>query len=374
MDCEVSKLNLLECMLLDETSEPTDLPISLLKTITDDFSDDLQIGRGGFSVVYKGFVGNGRTVAVKKLSNSIDIDETKYNQEVGCLMTIRHKNIVRFLGYCANTHGKILDHEGKLVMADVRHRLLCFEYLCNGSLRDYITDASHGLEWTSRYKILKGICNGLCHLHEAHIVHLDLKPANILLDDNMVPKISDFGLSRRFDGNQTRTITSQLYGSLGYLAPEFHSGLITFKSDIYSLGVIFTEIMTGQKGYSPVDHVLQNWKNRLDMSSAESLLEQVRVCAQISIDCMNIDSEKRPVIQCIIQSLDDTEKTDQLIRSVMSTSLTPQGQIQAHTLVYRKHDRGSPSNIIKLKRRLDMFHIMLFSFSSTKPLSGYNSI
>ncbi|OEL29506.1 Cysteine-rich receptor-like protein kinase 15 [Dichanthelium oligosanthes] len=207
-------LNLLEDMLQDENVNPRDLPVTLLKAITKDFSDDLQIGNGGFAVVYKGLLGNGGTVAVKKLTNAIDIDDDKFQRELGCLMSVRHKNIVRFLGYCADTQGKMCDFGGKFVMADVRQRLLCFEYLPKGSLEHYISDASVGLEWRKRYQIIKGICEGLHYLHGKRIVHLDLKPANILLDDDMVPKIADFGLSRCFDENQSRTITTKLMGSM----------------------------------------------------------------------------------------------------------------------------------------------------------------
>ncbi|CAN6303872.1 unnamed protein product, partial [Urochloa humidicola] len=149
----------------------------------------------------------------------------------------------------------MVDYEGKFVMADVRNRLLCFEFVPNGSLHDYITDASCGLEWRVRYHIIKGICEGLCYLHENHIVHLDIKPANILLDDNMVPKIADFGLSRCFDENQSKDITSKLVGSIGYLAPEFYDRQITYDLDIYSLGIIVIELLTGRKGYSTVEKV-----------------------------------------------------------------------------------------------------------------------
>uniref|UniRef100_A0A8I6WKJ8 non-specific serine/threonine protein kinase n=1 Tax=Hordeum vulgare subsp. vulgare TaxID=112509 RepID=A0A8I6WKJ8_HORVV len=246
--------NALERMLIDGNAEPTNLPLSLLEDITKCFSEDHQIGIGGFAVVYKGMVGNG-TVAVKRLSTTFDMQEKKFHKEVECLMKAKHKNIVRFLGYCSDTQGKIVDYEGKMVMADIRNWLLCFEYVPNGSLDKYITDASHGLGWRERYQIIKGICEGLCHLHEKRILHLDLKPANILINDHMVPKIADFGLSRCLDKEQTRDFTSNLCGSLGYLAPEFYSGHVSFASDIYSLGVIIVEILTGQKGYSEDDNV-----------------------------------------------------------------------------------------------------------------------
>lgn len=207
-----TKRDVLELMLLDESVEPTDLPLSLLEDITNNFSADKEIGRGGFAVVYKGMIRSG-TIAVKKLSHTY-MHEKKFHQEIECMMKVKHKNIVRFLGYCANTQGKMESFNGKLVMADVQQRLLCFEYVAKGSLRDQITDASSGLEWRQRYEIIKGISKGLNYLHRNRIVHSDLKPANILLDYDMVPKIADFGLSRCFDEKQSWAITSNIWGSL----------------------------------------------------------------------------------------------------------------------------------------------------------------
>lgn len=309
MDHEVTtRHSALEHMLLDISAEPTDLPLSLLEDITKCFSDDQQIGSGGFAVVYKGILENG-VVAVKRLSRTFDIPENKFHKEVECLMKAKHENIVRFLGYCSDTQGKIVDYEGKLVMADVRNWLLCFEYVPNGSLDKYITDASRGLEWRERYQIIKGICRGLRHLHEKRILHLDLKPANILLDDHMVPKIADFGLSRCLDKEQTRVFTSHLCGSQGYLAPEFYCGQIAFASDIYSLGVIIVELLTGKKGYSEDDNVAESWMNRLETSDKKNIhLEQVRVCTKIGMQCMNVDPKKRPVARHIMDMLDKTER------------------------------------------------------------------
>ncbi|VAH55035.1 unnamed protein product [Triticum turgidum subsp. durum] len=281
----------LEQMLVQEIVEPKALPLSLLQDITSDFSDDQEIGSGGFAVVYKGILGD-RAVAVKKLLKDV-MDENEFWREIECLMRVKHKNVVRFLGYCDDRQGNIAWYEGKRVMADVHQRLLCFEYIPKGSLEKYIKDANR--EWATCYKIIKGICVGLQYLHENRIIHMDLKPANILLDDNMIPKITDFGLSRCFDENQSRDITKTIIGTMGYLAPEHREGgEIACSGDLYSLGVIIIEILTGQKGHQDTEDVLESWIDRLERSQRDKLCEQIRVCYETALECREFNPKKRP--------------------------------------------------------------------------------
>jgi len=273
----------LEHMLVDETAEPKALPLSLLEEITCGFSFDQEIGRGGFAVVYKGILGS-RAVAVKRLSDAL-MDETKFHREVECLKRVKHKNVVRFLGYCADRQGKMQRSEGRFVMA------LCFEYISKGSLHDYIIDNNR--EWARCYKIILGICEGIRYLHDNHIVHLDLKPANILLDDNMSPKISDFGLSRCFDENQSRVITETIVGSKGYLAPELlEGGIITRSTDLYSLGVVIIEILTRHPWYqaagqTTVRTLTRKVKSMLSKTKTRELLQKASHILIIPL-CTNI--------------------------------------------------------------------------------------
>jgi len=285
----------LESMLLDEAAEPRALPFSLLEEITNSFSYKHEIGRGGFAVVYKGVLDN-EVVAVKRLSNTY-MYETEFLREVECLMKVKHKNIVRFLGYCSDTQGNMQMHKGKLVMADVQERLLCFEYLPNGSLEGYIEDASDGLEWETRYEIIKGICEGIHSLHNINIMHLDLKPSNILMDDTLVPKITDFGLSRSLGESQTRVVATKMFGTMGYLAPEFTSHVITHKFDLYSLGVIIMELLTGKREFQAieVEDIVEIWGKRMALSQPKPHWEEIRLCAEIAIECTNFEPAKRPV-------------------------------------------------------------------------------
>uniref|UniRef100_M8BTY4 non-specific serine/threonine protein kinase n=1 Tax=Aegilops tauschii TaxID=37682 RepID=M8BTY4_AEGTA len=202
--------------ILDGREKPTNLSFTLLKNITENFSDNREIGNGGFATVYKGKLPNGN-VAVKRIRNSHSINEMLFYREVDSLLNVEHKNVVRFLGFCASTDQTAIRIEGSKehIYAEVRERLLCFEYISNGSLQKYITDELRGLEWNTRYEIIRGICE-------------------------------DFGLSRL--DQKSKTMSADRYGSLGYCAPEYlHQGKMSFKSDMYSLGVIIIELVTGEK-------------------------------------------------------------------------------------------------------------------------------
>ncbi|KAM3215242.1 hypothetical protein ACQJBY_067304 [Aegilops geniculata] len=258
--------------ILDGRENPTNLSLSLLKDITENFSEDREIGHGGFATVYKGVLPNGN-VAVKRIKSSHSIKETLFYREVDSLLNIEHENVVRFLGFCASTDQIALRIEGlkERIYAEVRERILCFEYISNGSLRKYITDELRGLEWNTRYKIIRGICEGLYHLHkEKQIFHMDMKPDNILLDNDMVPKITDFGLSRLDE--MTQTMSKDRLGSQGYCAPEYWSqGKMSFKSDMYGLGVIIIELVTGQKALPISNNKISPYSEDDDMLGIEPL-------------------------------------------------------------------------------------------------------
>uniref|UniRef100_A0A8I7BK89 non-specific serine/threonine protein kinase n=1 Tax=Hordeum vulgare subsp. vulgare TaxID=112509 RepID=A0A8I7BK89_HORVV len=305
----------LEYMLHDEDAEPMAMPFPLLEKITDYFSDESIIGRGGYAVVHKAVLDNG-TVAVKKLSNT-HMNEKLFLREVECLMKAKHRNIVRFLGYCSDTQGNIFDYDGKKIMADVRQRLLCYEYLRKGSLDNYIKDSLGELKWRKRYHIIKGICDGLNYLHENYILHLDLKPGNILLDDDMMPKITDFGSSRCLEKGQTRVITKHVAGTIGYLAPECYRSeiTITHKVDLYSLGVIIMELLTGKKGCGNIEDVRESWSYKSDIL----WWEQIRVCAEIGIECIDLIPANRP------QSMKHI--IDRLLVAESSTHVVPTGGV-----------------------------------------------
>lgn len=230
--------------------------------------------------------------------NSSTVDDRLFYREVESLLRINHTNIVRFLGFCYTQEVKRSGGKKSFFFQE-RERLLCFEYISNGSLDKHITDEVRGLEWSTRYQIIKGICDGLQYLHEEkHIIHMDLKPANILIDHHMVPKITDFGLSRTDEKSRT---TGVRYVSRGYCAPEYNNdGKMSFKTDIYSLGAIIIELVTGRKEIPDKNNVLRRWRwgYRWNKSARHKPLQsqQVIQCIEIAESCMKKEPKNRPCI------------------------------------------------------------------------------
>ncbi|KAJ4976426.1 hypothetical protein NE237_001532 [Protea cynaroides] len=208
-----------------------------IRDATNNFSDANKLGQGGFGAVYKGKLLDGKIVAVKRLSRNSGQGEIEFKNEVLILAKLQHRNLVRLLGFSLKGEEK----------------LLVYEFVPNKSLDYFIYDPIQRsqLDWEERYKIIEGIARGLLYLHEdsrLKIIHRDLKASNILLDDEMNPKIADFGLARLFVVDQTQTKTSRIVGTHGYMAPEYMMrGHVSVKTDVFSFGVLILEIVSGQR-------------------------------------------------------------------------------------------------------------------------------
>ncbi|PPD69895.1 hypothetical protein GOBAR_DD33223 [Gossypium barbadense] len=203
---------------------------------TDNFSDEKKLGRGGFGPVYKGKFPGGQEIAIKRLASVSGQGLEEFKNEVVLIAKLQHRNLVRLLGYCIKGEEKIL----------------LYEYLPNKSLDFFIFDESlsQQLEWGTRFNIILGVARGLLYLHQdsrLRIIHRDLKTSNILLDEEMSPKISDFGLARMIQGKQTEGSTLRVIGTYGYMAPEYAiDGVFSVKSDVFSFGVVMLEIISGK--------------------------------------------------------------------------------------------------------------------------------
>ena len=297
----------------------TYLPFHLIEEVTNQFSSELKIGSGGYGEVYRGVL-NGHEIAVKKLYHINGLDDGALTNEFRQLMKVQHENIIRLIGYCYEIKHKYceLKLNGELVFSTVIDRALCFEYMQGGSLTNHISDKSCIHDWATTYKIIKGTCEGLHYLHEGrgegdYIYHLDLKPDNILLDKDMVPKITDFGLSRLFGESMTYKIGT--CRTFGFMAPEYiYNGAVSPKNDVFSLGVIIFHLVAGRKSYedyfespfSPhqelIERVQEYWKKRMRACDAIDLL-RVKICIEIAMRCVEKERTRRPSTKDIIDEL-----------------------------------------------------------------------
>ncbi|KAK1435166.1 hypothetical protein QVD17_00926 [Tagetes erecta] len=205
-----------------------------LKTATADFSSSNLLGEGGFGTVYKGTLNDGSVVAVKRLSVASNHGRSQFVAEISTISAVQHWNLVKLHGCCI---------EGS-------RRLLVYEYLENKSLDQALFGkTSLHLDWSTRFNICLGTARGLAYLHEEsrpRIVHRDVKASNILLDGELCPKISDFGLAKLYDDKRTH-ISTRVAGTIGYLAPEYAMrGHLTSKVDVFGFGVVCLEILSGR--------------------------------------------------------------------------------------------------------------------------------
>jgi len=247
--------------LEDTSSEFSLYDFSQIADATDNFSTENKLGEGGFGPVYKGVFPDGQDLAIKRLSARSRQGLLEFKNEIQVIAKLQHRNLVRLLGCCI--------HE--------EEKMLIYEYLPNKSLDHFIFDPIRGasLKWKRRIKIVEGIAQGLLYLHNhsrLRIIHRDLKASNILLDSQLNPKISDFGMARIFPSDATQVTASRLVGTFGYMAPEYASGgLLSIKSDVFSFGVLLLEILSGKRSsgfqyngefYNLLEYAWQLWKGR----------------------------------------------------------------------------------------------------------------
>ncbi|XP_073004948.1 cysteine-rich receptor-like protein kinase 25 [Typha latifolia] len=290
------------------TSEAQLFDLDTLKAATNGFSDANKLGEGGFGPVYKGMLLGGQEIAVKRLSWTSRQGLVELRNEVVLVAKLQHRNLVRLLGFCL----------------EEKEKLLVYEYLPHKSLDTILFDSSRRgkLDWGSRYKIIEGIGRGLLYLHKdscLKIVHRDLKASNILLDGDMNPKISDFGLAKLVNVDETQWNTSRIAGTYGYMAPEYAlHGIFSTKSDVFSYGVIVLEILTGQRNNSYqesgqlVDLLRYVWQHWIEGKAIEIIdksldthcqSEGVLRCIHIALLCVQEESSERPSMSSVILML-----------------------------------------------------------------------
>ncbi|KAL3748957.1 hypothetical protein ACJRO7_010102 [Eucalyptus globulus] len=280
-----------------------------IKAATGNFNSVNKIGEGGFGPVYKGTLSNGTIIAVKQLSSRSKQGNREFLNEIGMISALQHPNLVKLYGCCI---------EGNQL-------LLVYEYLENNSLARALfgrDDQQIELDWGTRKKICLGIARGLAYLHEESrlkIVHRDIKAANVLLDKELNAKISDFGLAKLNEEDNTH-ISTRIAGTIGYMAPEYAlRGHLTDKADVYSFGVVALETVSGKSntnyrskeesvylldwahGLQEQGHVLELMDPRLGSYYSEE--EAMRIL-NLALLCTNPTPTLRPPMSSVVSMLE----------------------------------------------------------------------
>ncbi|XP_062087492.1 cysteine-rich receptor-like protein kinase 44 [Humulus lupulus] len=280
-----------------------------IKTSTNHFSDENKIGRGGFGEVYMGTLSDGQKIAVKRLIGNLGQGaEEQFKNEAKLMAKLQHRNLVKLLGFCLEGEEKIL----------------IYEYVPNKSLDFFLFDdeKKNMLDWSTRYKIITGIARGILYLHEdsrLKIIHRDLKASNILLDDHMNPKISDFGMAKVFVMDQTRGSTNRIIGTYGYMSPEYAMhGQFSFKSDVFSFGVLVLEILSGKRNNffnqshgdgDLLSYAWELWKEGTFLELLDPTLRnsfsknEVIRCIHMGLLCVQENPVHRPTMATIVLML-----------------------------------------------------------------------
>ncbi|CAL2253234.1 unnamed protein product [Prunus armeniaca] len=274
---------------------------------TSNFSEANKLGQGGFGPVYKGKLATGREVAVKRLSKCSGQGTVEFKNELILIYELQHTNLVQLFGFCI--------HE--------EEKMLIYEYMQNKSLDYFLFDSIRclQLDWKKRFGMIEGITQGMLYLHKysrTKVIHRDLKASNILLDENMNPKIADFGMARIFT-QELEANTVRVVGTRGYMPPEYiMGGNFSTKSDVYSYGVLMLEIISGRKNNSfynedrvlnLVGHAWELWKEDrgveiMDPTLVETCIShQLLRCLQVGLLCVEENAAVRPAMSDVISML-----------------------------------------------------------------------
>ncbi|XP_030490372.2 receptor-like serine/threonine-protein kinase At1g78530 isoform X3 [Cannabis sativa] len=273
------------------------------------------IGRGGYGTVYKVMIDESTAYAVKRLNKGANDERDRgFERELEAMGDIKHRNIVNLHGYCTASH----------------YNLLIYELMPNGSLDSFLHGKAmnkKNLDWPSRYKIALGAARGIAYLHHdciPHIIHRDIKSSNILLDQNMEARVSDFGLATLMEPDKTH-VSTFVAGTFGYLAPEyFDTGRATAKGDVYSFGVVLLELLTGKR---PTDEAfieegtkLVTWVKTVVQEKREELVldrnlddfpvEEINSTFNIALMCLEPEPYKRPSMADIVKMLEQVKKAE----------------------------------------------------------------
>uniref|UniRef100_A0A0D9WHX3 non-specific serine/threonine protein kinase n=1 Tax=Leersia perrieri TaxID=77586 RepID=A0A0D9WHX3_9ORYZ len=279
-----------------------------LKNCTNNFSDNHEIGSGGYGKVYKGMLGDGTRVAIKRAQPGSMQGAMEFKNEIELLSRVHHRNLVSLIGFCYE--------QGE--------QMLVYEYISNGTLRENLTGRGTYLDWKKRLRIALGSARGLAYLHELAdppIIHRDVKSTNILLDDNLKAKVADFGLSKLVADTEKGHVSTQVKGTLGYLDPEYYmTQQLSEKSDVYSFGVVMLELVSGRQPIEKGRYVVREVKMAIDPADRDhhyglrgivdppirdaARTPVFRRFVQLAMRCVDESAAARPAMGAVVKEIE----------------------------------------------------------------------
>ncbi|KAL8252107.1 hypothetical protein R6Q59_035800 [Mikania micrantha] len=303
--------------LWDPTSESGGIPqlkgarsftFEELRKCTDNFSATSQIGAGGYGNVYKGILPDGELIAIKRARKGSTQGGLEFKTELELLSRVHHKNVVGLVGFCF----------------DQGEQMLVYEFIVNGTLKDSLSGRSGiRLDWMRRLKITLGAARGLQYLHDLAdppIIHRDIKTNNILLDQRLVAKVADFGLSKPLSGTNRTHVTTQVKGTMGYMDPEYYmTQQLTEKSDVYSFGVVMLELITARSPIEKGRYIVRQVKEVMDKNKElynlyevldpiiglNNQLKGLEMFVDLSLRCVEEMGNQRPTMREIVKEIEN---------------------------------------------------------------------
>ncbi|KAJ8759590.1 hypothetical protein K2173_007220 [Erythroxylum novogranatense] len=346
---EILSKPLMSCTV--DSSVPNNLKsfsVNELKNATKNFRSETMLGEGGFGCVYKGWIdentlaptrsGTGIVVAVKKLKAESSQGHKEWLAEVNYLGQFRHENLVKLIGYCAESD----------------NRLLVYQYMPKGSLENHLFRKSvQPITWATRISIAIDVARGLSFLHglDANVIYRDLKASNILLDSDFSAKLSDFGLARDGPTGDNTHVSTRVIGTQGYAAPEYvATGHLTPKSDVYSFGVVLLELLSGRRAMDDeranfAEETLVDWAKPFLTDSRRVLRimdtrlggqyskKGAQAAAALALQCLQVDPKNRPPMVEVLASLEKLGTSKVPSTSSVSAKFDSQGTKQSSSLI-----------------------------------------
>ncbi|CAM0954945.1 unnamed protein product [Alopecurus aequalis] len=278
-----------------------------LKGCTENFSDRYEIGAGGYGKVYKGTLGDGIRVAIKRAQSGSMQGAPEFKNEIELLSRVHHRNLVSLIGFCFE--------QGE--------QMLVYEFVAGGTLRENLVTRGSYLDWKKRLRITLGSARGLAYLHELAdppIIHRDIKSTNILLDEHLKAKVADFGLSKLLADTEKGHVSTQVKGTLGYLDPEYYmTQQLSEKSDVYSFGVVMLELVSGRQPIEKGKYIVREVRQVLDPADREyyglraivdpAIRDAARTAGfrryvQLAMQCVDESAATRPSMGTVVKEVE----------------------------------------------------------------------